>query len=358
MGKKGKHPKKNLSITFRSRPGKSKKGTVIRKGRCVTGGVRLRNFCWTLWDPTEVEKQQFKDWESEGNLPKEIKYCVAQLEKVERGYHLQGYCELNCQRVLASIKKLFFSIKRLHVERRYGTQQQAIDYCKKKDTACSGDEAWSLEAGARNQQGVREDNIREAVSAIDEEGMTIDQMHEDFPVQMTLKKNQLTDRFLERKGKRHLTPNKKNVVIFYGPTGSGKTTSAWRKWPNAYKGVWPTGGRWWWPDYRGEKVVIFDEFRHNLSYQQMLALFDIHPMSIEYKGGNCQNVSKKIVVTSIIDPCEWYPGVEDKTELERRINDNASIYEFEAGRKYPDFKCRKLESKFEFDEYVPEQTFV
>ena len=90
----------------------------------------------------------------------------------------------------------------------------------------------------------------------------------------------------------------------------------------------------------------------------MLALFDIHPMSIEYKGGNTQNVSKRVVLTTIRDPCKWYPGVTDKTELERRINENATIVDFRAGGKFPNFLKGKRKGKFKFDDFVQDTNYI
>jgi hypothetical protein len=331
------------------RPSKAGTAKVIRKG------MRCRSCCWTLWDPSEEDKTAFKDWENDGKRPKEVNYACGQLEGGKESgerHHIQGYSEFIKKMSLSGIKRVHLRKRSLHVERRRGSQTQAIEYTKKKETRVTGPSAWSFEAGKPKRQGVHKDNIKDCVEQIDL-GMSMDDIEENFPVQMTLHKNKLIDRFIEKKGQRMLKPCKNNVHIFVGPSGTGKTTTAWSKWPNAYKGVWPTGGRWWWPDYKGQHTIIFDEFRGNISYQQMLALFDIWPMSIEYKGGNTQNVSRHIVVTTVRDPRTWYPGVEDKSELQRRINDNCTIIDFAKGGKYPKFKRKTRQGTFVFDEYVP-----
>lgn len=343
-----KFAKKKLKGGHPKRPEKTEKSTRIPR-KNIKGGMRVRNVCFTIWDPTPDEKEFLSEWQDE--LPKDVQYVIGQLENVPRGDHIQGYVEFTRRMVLSKIKTLF-NCNRMHVEDRYGTQAEAIVYCKKDDTRVKGDNAWRFEAGKPKAQGQRKDSIFEAVQQL-EEGIDIDEIDENYPVQMTLHKNKLIDRYIDKKGPRNLSPNNKNVYIFTGPSGSGKTTTAWEKFPNAYRGVWPTGGRWWWPNYRGQETVIFDEFRENLSYQQMLALFDIHPMSIEYKGGNTQMVSKRIILTTIRDPTEWYPGVEDKTELERRINENATIVDFDPKGKYPKFIKRKRKGSFRFDAYVP-----
>ena len=331
------------------RPPKAGLPKVVRKG------MRCRSCCWTLWDPSDEDKTAFKGWEQPNQLPKEINYSCGQLElgKGSGGrFHIQGYSEFIKKMSLSGIKRVHLRKGSLHVERRRGTQTQAIDYTKKKDTRVTGENSWSYEAGSPKRQGVHKDNIKDCVEQIDQ-GMCIDDLEEEFPVQMTLHKNKLIERFIAKKRQRMLKPCKNNVHIFVGPSGTGKTTTAWSKWPDAYKGVWPTGGRWWWPDYKGQHHIIFDEFRGNISYQQMLALMDIWPMSIEYKGGNTQNVSRHIVITTVRDPCEWYPGVEDKSELQRRINENCTIIDFSPGGTYPKFNRTTRKGNFIFNTFVP-----
>lgn len=348
LKKVGKFAKRNLKKVHKELP----KPVIIR------GGMRIRCCCWTMWDPTTDEMRQLKDWEvDEDNMPDEINYSTAQLEKGGASgdrKHLQGYSEFKKKVTLNTIKRIHFR-NNLHVERRRGTQAQAIEYTRKEDTRVDGEDAWSFEAGEQKRQGVHKDNIKDAVKQLDA-GMTMDDIEDNFPVQMTLHKNKLIDRFIDKKGGRHLTPSRNNVFIYTGPTGTGKTTTAWLENPGAYKGVWPTGGRWWWPNYKGEDTIIFDEFRENVTYQDMLALLDIHPMSIEYKGGNTQNVSRKIILTTIRDPKGWYSGVEDKSELERRINENATIYDFKKGEEstelIPVFESTPRQGEFKFDEFV------
>lgn len=344
-----KFAKKKLKGGHPKRPEKTEKSIRVPR-KAIKGGTRVRNICFTIWDPTPDEKEHLSEWQDE--LPKDVQYAIGQLENVPRGDHIQGYVEFTRRMVLSNIKTLF-NCNRMHVETRYGTQAEAIVYCKKADTRVEGDNAWRFECGTPKAQGRRKDSIIEAVQQLDE-GMNLDDLDENYPVQMTLHKNKLIDRYIEKKGPRSMSPNKKNVYILTGPSGSGKSTTARKKFPDAYQGVWPTGGRWWWPNYRGQETVIFDEFRENLSYQQMLALLDIHPMSIEYKGGNTQMVSKRIIITTIRDPCAWYPGVEDKSELERRINENATIVDFSPKGKYPNFIKKKRTEAFEFNEYVPQ----
>ncbi len=64
----------------------------------------------------------------------EMEYLIYQEEQPEDGtYHLQGYCEFKQQKSLLQAKDLLGG-REVHLERRMGSQKQAIEYCKKDDS--------------------------------------------------------------------------------------------------------------------------------------------------------------------------------------------------------------------------------
>lgn len=66
--------------------------------------------------------------------------------------HWQGYCEFSCQLRLGEVKKLFGD-NSLHLEPRWGTQDQAISYCTKTDTRLEK----PVHFGSPKRQGNRSD---------------------------------------------------------------------------------------------------------------------------------------------------------------------------------------------------------
>ena len=134
------------------------------------------------------------------------------------------------------------------------------------------------------------------------------------------------------------------VYIFYSEeSGTGKSYTARRMFPNAYRPPWPTGGRWWWPNYKGEKEVLLDEFRHQISYDKMLQLLDYGGLWIEGKGTNHKCQANVFIITTNIAPWKWYPkkGITGGAMLQRRLKEfcvkeneqdaEGSIFKF----KYP-----------------------
>ena len=84
-----------------------------------------------------------------------LKYAVWQKEKApETGHiHYQGYIELTKKCRITALKKIYPTI---HFEIRKGTQQQAIDYCKKEETRVEGPFIF----GTPKKQGKRNDLIK------------------------------------------------------------------------------------------------------------------------------------------------------------------------------------------------------
>ena len=68
----------------------------------------------------------------------------------------------------------------------------------------------------------------------------------------------------------------------------------------------------------------------------MLKLLDKYPMWTEYKEGNRQMSSKRLIITTNIPPLDWYPGVFDKSMLHRRFSDYCTFV-----------KCKKTKVSFQ-----------
>lgn len=120
-----------------------------------TGGDRF-------WDPYTVS------WDMET-----VRYITAGLEECPESHrlHWQGYIEFNRPVDLGAVKK-HLGANWAHLEPRRGTQEQAIAYCKKKDTGVLDDDGDKIlfEDGQPGQNGVRgrgskNQNYREVLEA-------------------------------------------------------------------------------------------------------------------------------------------------------------------------------------------------
>lgn len=122
------------------------------------------------------------------------------------------------------------------------------------------------------------------------------------------------------------------VCTLWGPTGTGKTKRAYdlasrlQEQQGKQFFVKPSYNMWW-DGYRGEEVVIIDEFTGQWPIAYLLTVLDRYPFTAEVKGNTVKLAAKIFFITSNIPPAEWYinASLEQKAALERRITQNVNV---------------------------------
>lgn len=111
------------------------------------------------------------------------------------------------------------------------------------------------------------------------------------------------------------------VEIWWGVTGSGKSHQAFSQFPDAYRKTIP--GKWW-EGYKGEKVVVFEEFNpaedKELRLPELLKILDKYPYQVEIKGASMQLQANHFIFTTNIDPRTWYEGHPQVPAFCRRVS--------------------------------------
>lgn len=257
----------------------------------------VRCACFTLNNYT------FDDLVRLGGLKDHVKYLVMGAEVGEQGTpHLQGYVEFNKSIKFNSAKKLLGD--RVHIEQRRGTQQQAIDYCKK-----DGD-VWEMGTPGHQGKRVDLDNVR--------------QLAMDGGMRAVARTSSLQQIKVAEK---YLTYNeeprdwKPEVYWLWGKTGVGKSRRA-REIAGDQDTYCKNDGTKWWTGYDGHEVVIIDDFRDSWwSLTEMLSLLDRYEKIVEYKGGHRQFKPRTIIVTSAMSPADCYKNTGERIDqLLRRID--------------------------------------
>ncbi len=297
----------------------------IQTPRPSTKFHRGRNFVFTLNNPTRDEKFFWQSLVRISDFRKEhhVRFLIFQSEISESGTpHLQGYVELSVKMRVGQVKTHFGG--RVHFENRRGTQAQAIAYAKKEDTRVV--DGMAGEGGEAKKLG--KDTLA-VVAACLKHGSDLKELRDDFPVSFMTHGQKIRSYALHMIGRRRSPPE---VIIYYGKTGTGKSATADKNWPDAYWVPKPRPGGWWWPNYCGEETIIIDEFANQFKYHTMLGLLDRYPFDLQEKGGNMQLCAstKRIVFTTNIHPNQWYSGKSyaEKAPLRRRLRDFSKIYTF------------------------------
>lgn len=297
---------------------------------------KLRNFVFTI-NNYELER----DRENLEKLP--LSYAVGYHEVGPSGTpHIQGYAELSKQVAFNTIVTTLE--RRAHIEARQGPVNKAVDYCKKGEQPHDewqesgsggpnfGKNAKSLfEIGALKEQGKRSD-LEDVVASISA-GKRIADVAAEHPLQFIkyAKGIQTYFQVLDR-------PRDKNkpleVVVHYGPTGTGKTLKAMLDNPDAFK--YSVSCAQWFDGYDAHTVAVIDEFRGQLPFAMLLQLLDVYPLKVQVKGGFREWKPDKVIITSPVHPKNWYsPETLAKKEgsldqLKRRVT---AIYFF--GQRCP-----------------------
>jgi len=111
---------------------------------------------------------------------------------------------------------------------------------------------------------------------------------------------------------------KMEVIVIWGPPGSGKSKLAREMDPKLYNVQEPAGARLWFDGYDNEETILFDDFYGSwMPYHKLLQLLDIYPMLLEIKGGQTRRRWNKVIITSNKPPEEWYNRDECDALLRR-----------------------------------------
>lgn len=196
-----------------------------------------------------------------------------------------------------------------HLEACKGSEEQNINYCSKEETRRDG----PFTFGDRAKPGKRSDwdAIRECL----EVGGGYEQCV-DVAFGTSLRFESAIRREVARRLPQRSEPPE--VVVLWGPTGTGKSHTAHIACPDAYRKD-PTTN--WWDGYCGQENVIVDEFEGAFPLSNLLRWIDKYPVVAQVKGGYVDLKFKKIYFTSNFPVSEWYPraSLAQKNALDRRI---------------------------------------
>lgn len=245
-------------------------------------------------------------------LERECKFLFAAREigKETGTAHLHVYIEFERKVQFAYLKR---HMLRGNIQACKGTKKQNIAYLQKEevDPYIKGD----MVGGG---QGERSD-ILLCTDMVKAGGNALYSIAKAYPVQFVYYHRGLRALQAELVAHRHSAPE---VVVWWGPTGTGKSHSAREAMGEHDYYVWgPDMGKWW-DGYYGQQYVIMEEFRGQLPLGTILRLLDKWDCRVETKGGSIPFVATHIHITS---PKPWYDWYSDQgpydlsAQLKRRI---------------------------------------
>ena len=288
-----------------------------QSGVRITSGPlknRSRGWCFTINNWTDVDCRKLAEFFDDNP---NCTYLVYGKEVGKQGTpHLQGY--LHCKHARAGLAVRHAIGDRGHWEAAKGSPQANRAYCSKQTSESNP----LVEMGRCPQQGRSADlaTLTEAFC----KGVTPRQLRQEerWDEAATYIKHQRgLAAFLFESAPRRDPDNEVTVWWCYGPTGSGKSRWAHETFPDAY--YHPMAGKWF-DGYRGEAVVIFDDFRPDkeLTYHWILGVIDRYAKACPVKGAFTELQATTFVFTTPEKPENTFFLNEDIGQLTRRIGPN------------------------------------
>lgn len=218
--------------------------------------------------------------------------------------HLQGRMTFKRAYRLTQLKKLH---KRAHWE--ITKCPEDFNYIMKVDSKLIIDEDTS-------QQGKRVD-LKEIQNRIFS-GETVDELTLENPMlfhQYGRTLNKLEDLYNRSKKRTNMT----QCDWYVGPTGVGKSHLAFENYNEETHFLW-TNDNGWWDGYKGQKIVILNDYRGEIPYNTLLQLIDKWPMKVRRRNMEpTPFISEKIIITSSLNPSEIYRHREDEDKIEQLL---------------------------------------
>ena len=301
------------------------------------------------------------------------RYFVAGREGGSGTPHLQVYLQFENAR---SLTNMIYRLPSCHVEVAHGSPKQCIDYCKKEG---SFEEWGTFPRGtfppSRSASVVSDPeplvgpswNEYEADDEVSGLGPSVSTVGQN----LTRRANGLADRlrvldilkennydanevyrvdkmlyasqyvFIERickaeKQQLHSqTPRtfKTRVVLCTGPPGSGKTRYALRRMKGLACAVYTKDTSEWWPGYRQQPVVFFDEYNDWFPWHHLLRLMSQLPETVPVKNSQAEYNARHLFITTHRSPDTWYKNVQgfDLSALMDRVDEWRVFEKTDAG---------------------------
>jgi len=228
-----------------------------------------------------------------------VSYSKGQLEKGEGGYlHWQLYSCFSKPQRLSALKKLYGESSHAEPTR----SEKAEDYVWKEDTRVEGTQ---FEFGKKSFQRGSDSDWGAVLEAAK------DCRFEDIPPDIYIRYYGS----LKRISVENAQPLgfERTCTVYWGPTGTGKSRSAWAE---AGLDAYPKDPcTKFWDGYRGQDCVVVDEFRGVIGISHLLRWLDRYPVLVEVKGSSTVFKATKIWITSNLHPREWYKDVDESTVL-------------------------------------------
>lgn len=260
-------------------------------------------------------------------------WCMCDEVGREGTPHTHVYTVFKNAVMFHTLQKRFYGA---HIEPANGSNQENRDYLR-KEVKWAEDEKHETnlietfeESGELPPDRAAGKKERAAIYKLVKNGASDFEILEEFPNAMTiLDKVERTRQTIQAEQYKNDFRDMK-ITYLWGETGVGKTRSVMEEY--GYSNVYRvTNYAHPFDTYKGQDVVIFEEFRSSLPISEMLVYLDGYPTMLPCRYADKQACFKQVYIITNIPLSKQYPNVqleEPKTweAFERRISDKKQAF--------------------------------
>lgn len=246
------------------------------------------------------------------SLPRCLYWCMAD-EIGENGTpHTHVYFACQNAVTFTSIQKRFYGA---HIEAAKGSHQQNRDYIRKEGTQANEAKSDTSVPGTFEESGPLPEEtdqrlqVSEAIYAMVKDGASNAEILEEFPAAMNRLQHIEATRqtLLAEKFKNEF--RKLEVHYIWGKTRTGKTRYVMDKY--GYENVCRiTSYQHPFDSYKGQSVILFDEFRSSLPLTEMLKYLEGYPVMLPCRYADKVACFTQVYIISNIPLSEQYRNIQ------------------------------------------------
>lgn len=271
-----------------------------------------RKYQLTINNPKERDFSHDVLKSTLAGFPSCIYWCMCDEIGEQGTYHTHLYMAFTNAVLFETIHRRFYGA---HIESAKGSHQENRDYIRKTgkwqdDVKHETNLPETFEeSGALPEEAGKRQTQSEQVFVMLENGADNEEIIRTFPAWIKNIKSLDTARQTLLEKKYRLEFRQLDVHYLWGKTGVGKTRHVMdaRGYANVYR---VTNYAHPFDEYRGQSVMLFDEFRSDLPTKDMLKYLDGYPLMLPCRYGDKVACYTTVYVVSNIPIEKQYPNVQ------------------------------------------------
>lgn len=277
--------------------------------------MRQTTFCFTDFNEKNITNGYKNNYKDYNDIIRGIAWGVETCPKTGRK-HNQGFIQFYSTQRGRRLQKIL-GYYNIHIEEIQGKISDNSKYCSKE-----GD---YTELGEFVSRGYRSDlhNIKDDLK----NGASMYEIMENYTGDFIRYHSGISKmKALIDEEKSYKWRNVETTIL-QGKAGTGKTRYVTEK--HGYKNVFKINGKLaktdFWGSYRGQDILLIDDFNGWIQYSYLLQVLDGHPLELNIKNSHTFANWTKVYITSNVSMDRWYNNIQDN--LYRRIDNCLEVSE-------------------------------